>query len=100
MAKADYLIALIKAHYSNESERFTTLALQIDSHEAKIGHTRVAREIKEVIDQAKITGHQKKSFSKELDGLIEMQHSVFQKSDIITSENIRSKIKRIIREFI
>lgn len=100
MAKADYLIALIKAHYSNESERFTTLALQIASHEAKIGHTRVAREIKEVIDQAKITRHQTKSFSKELDGLIEMHHSVFKKSDIITSENIHSKINRIIREFI
>ncbi len=100
MAKADYLISLIKAHYSNEPERFTTLALQIASHEARIGHTRVAREIKEIIEQAKSTRHQIKSFSKELDGLIEVHHSVFKKSDIITSKNIQSKINRVIREFV
>lgn len=100
MAKADYLISLIKSHYSNEPERFTTLALQIASHEARKGHTHVAREIKEIIDQSKSDRFQNKSFSKELDGLIEVHHSVFKKSDIITSKDIQSKINRIIREFV
>lgn len=100
MAKADYLISLIKSHYSNEPERFTTLALQIASHEAKKGHTRVAREIKEIIDQSKPIRFQNKSFSKELDGLIEVHYSVFKKSDIITSSDIQSKINRVIREFV
>jgi len=100
MTKADYLISIIKSHYSNEPERFTTLALQIASHEAKKGHTRVAREIKEIVDQSKAVRLQNKSFSKELDGLIEIHHSVFRKSDIITSKSVQSKINRIIQEFI
>lgn len=100
MAKADYLISLIKAHYNDEPERFTTLALQIASHEAKIGHTRVAREIKQIIDQARSKKYQTKSFSKDLEGLIEIHHSIFRKSDIITSPNTQSKINRIIREYV
>ena len=50
MAKADYIVSLIKSHYNNEPERFTTMALQIAAHEAKLGHTLVANEIKAIID--------------------------------------------------
>ena len=46
MAKAEYIILLIRSHYQNEPERFTTLALQIAAHEAKLGHPLVADEIK------------------------------------------------------
>ena len=55
MAKAEYIISLIKSHYNNEPERFTTVALQIAAHEAKLGHTIVADEIKTIIDKAKET---------------------------------------------
>ena len=48
MAKADYIISLIKSHHNNEPERFTTIALQIAAHEAKLGHTLLADEIKSI----------------------------------------------------
>ncbi|MBI3143505.1 MAG: hypothetical protein HYZ16_11825 [Bacteroidetes bacterium] len=47
MAKSDYIASLIKAHYNSEAERFTTVALQIAAHEAKLGHTLVVNEMEE-----------------------------------------------------
>jgi SpoVK/Ycf46/Vps4 family AAA+-type ATPase len=100
MAKADYIISLIKSHYSNEPERFTTIALQIAAHEAKLGHTLVANEIKKVIDKAKDTKNKTKSFAPELQGLILENLPAVNLSDIITSEDIQIKISRIISEFV
>ena len=43
MATSEQLLALLKAHYDNDDERFKTIALQIAAHEAKIGHTVLAQ---------------------------------------------------------
>lgn len=100
MAKADYIISLIKSHYHNEPDRFTTIALQIAAHEAKLGHTLVANEIKATIDKAKETKHKSKTFAPDLQGLILENVPAVNLSDIIASEDIKSKINRIILEFV
>lgn len=100
MAKADYIISLIKSHYGNEPERFTTIALQIAAHEAKLGHTLVANEIKSIIDKAKEAKHKTKSFTPELQGLILENVPAVNLSDMIASEDIKSKINRVLLEFI
>lgn len=100
MAKADYIVSLIKSHFNNEPERFTTIALQIAAHEAKVGHTLVANEIKTIIDIAKETKHKSKSFAPDLQGLILENVPAVNLSDIITSADIQSKITRIISEFV
>ena len=100
MAKAEYIIALIKAHYSNEPERFTTVALQIAAHEAKLGHIAVANEIKIIIDKSKENRHKSKIFSPDLQGLILENVPSVNLNDIIASDDIKNKIGRIISEFI
>jgi SpoVK/Ycf46/Vps4 family AAA+-type ATPase len=100
MAKADYIISLIKSHYNNEPERFTTIALQIAAHEAKLGRILVANVIKNIIDKAKETKHKTKTFAPELQGLILENVPAVNLTDIITSEDIQSKISRIISEFV
>lgn len=100
MAKADYIVSLIKSHYSNEQERFTTLALQIAAHEAKVGHTSVANEIKSLVDKAKETKNKAKVFTPDLQGLILENVPAVNLSDMIASPDIKSKIRRIISEFI
>jgi SpoVK/Ycf46/Vps4 family AAA+-type ATPase len=100
MAKAEYLISLIKSHYNNEPERFTTLALQIAAHEAKLGHTLVANEIKAIIDKSKTERPKVKLLNPELQGLIIESVSGVNLSDIISSPDITNKIKRIILEFV
>lgn len=100
VAKADYIISLIKSHYISEPERFTTIALQIAAHEAKLGHTLVANEIKNIIDKAKDNKHKTKAFSQDLQGLILENVPAVNLADIIASDDIKSKIKRIISEFV
>ena len=100
MAKADYIVSLIKSHYINEPERFTTMALQIAAHEAKLGHLIVANEIKNIIDNSINKKHKNKVFSSDLQDLIWENDSVVNLSDMIVSEDIKYKIKRIISEFI
>lgn len=100
MAKADYIISLIKSHYNSEPERFTTIALQIAAHEAKLGHSIVANEIKTIIDKSKETKHKTKAFAPDLQGLILENVPAVNLADIIASEDIKSKINRIISEFV
>jgi len=100
MAKADYIVSLIKSHYNNELERFTTMALQIAAHEAKLGHTLVANEIKTIIDKAKEGKHKTKVFAPDLQGLILENVPAVNLADMIASEDIKSKITRIISEFV
>ncbi|MFG0591008.1 AAA family ATPase [Myroides odoratimimus] len=100
MAKADYIISLIKSHYSNEPERFTTIALQIAAHEAKLGHNIVANDIKTIIDKAKETKHKTKAFTPDLQGLIHENVPAVNLSDMIASDAIKSRINRIISEFV
>lgn len=100
MAKADYIVSLIKSHYNNEPERFTTMALQVAAHEAKLGHTFVANEIKAIIDKAKEIKHKAKTFAPDLQGLILENVPAVNLADMIASEDIKSKITRIISEFV
>lgn len=100
MAKADYIVSLIKSHYNNEPERFTTMALQIAAHEAKLGHTLVANEIKSIIDKAKDVKNKTKAFVPDLQGLILENVPVVNLVDLIAPEDIKSKITRIISEFV
>lgn len=100
MAKADYIISLIKSHYDSEPERFTTLALQIAAYEAKVGHSAVANEIKSFIDKTKVNKFKNKSFTGDLQGLLIESPAFDNLSDLIVSANIRGKINRILSEFV
>lgn len=100
MAKADYIISLIKSHYNNQPERFTTIALQIAAHEAKLGHIIVANNIKEIIDKAKEIKHKSKTFAPDLQGMVQENVPAVNLSDMIAPDTIKSRINRIISEFV
>ena len=100
MAKADYIVSLIKSHYDSEPERFTTLALQIAAYEAKMGHSNVANEIKTFVDKAKENKFRNKTFTGDLQGLLIESPAFDNLSDLIVSANIKGKINRIISEFV
>ena len=53
MASADQLKALFKSHLDGDSERFYSVALQVAAHEAKSGHGKLAKELRDIVDEAK-----------------------------------------------
>ena len=46
MAKASQIKSLIQSRYENDINRFDTISLQLAAHEAKLGHTALANELK------------------------------------------------------
>ena len=63
MATATQIKSLIKSHFEDNNERFNTVALQVAAHEAKLGHTTLANEIRKIIE----IGKNKKPILRNLD---------------------------------
>lgn len=99
MANAEQIKALIKFHFDNENERFTTLALQIAAHEAKVGHTTFADDIRKLIDKSKSSTPKLKSFNQELQGLILELEPTERLVDLIAPKKLKERIERVLKEY-
>ena len=53
MASSEQLKALIKSHISRDDGQFFSVAMQVAAHEAKLGHGKLAVELRDMIDAAK-----------------------------------------------
>ena len=53
MATANQIKALLQSHVAGDDERFITVAMQVAAHEARRGHTKLANELKQLIDEAR-----------------------------------------------
>lgn len=99
MATIEQIKALIRAHFDSNEEKFKTVVLQIAAHEAKVGHTASAREIKEIIQNPKYLNKNKVvALNNGLD-ILEQKMPHVHLSDLIVSVEIEEKIKRVINEY-
>jgi len=99
MATADQIKSLIATHFEGETERFTTVALQVAAHEAKMGHIILADEIRKLIDQSKLKKNKLKSLNPDLEGLVLEIEPICKLSDLIVADPLSNRIKRVINEF-
>lgn len=99
MPKANHLTALVKAHYDGSPERFTTLALQIAAHEAKLGHTVLASNLKKIVDAAK-SQLKLKSISPELEGLLLRVEPEKRINNLVVPDRLRERIERVLFEYV
>ncbi|MCR4612043.1 MAG: ATP-binding protein [Lachnospiraceae bacterium] len=98
MATLEQIKALIRSHFDGDNERFKTVALQIAAHEARVGHTSSAKEIKNLVQNSKVSSGKVMPFGKKIDSL-EQRDSYVDMLDIVLSESLENKVKRIIFEF-
>ena len=54
MASAEQIKALLKSHVSGDDSHFYSVAMQVAAHEAKLGHGKLALELRDLIDAAKL----------------------------------------------
>lgn len=101
MANASQIISLIKSHFENDEERFSTLALQIAAHEAKLGHSAIAFQLRELLNKEASKKHQSKvvKFQPNLAEILLEIESNSRLNDLVLSEELRLKIERILNEF-
>lgn len=100
MATANQILALIKSHFEENSERFNTVALQIAAHEAKLGHTNLAGEIKKLIDAGKRNKPKLKNLNPDFQGLFLEVCPSFKLTDLVVSDSIMERVKRVVDEFV
>lgn len=99
MATSEQLLALVNSHYANDNERFKIVSLQIAAHESKIGHTKLAQSLKNLIMKQN-SNHSSLNSVKVIDNsLITHKISNSRKSDLIVSEKLEKQINNIILEF-
>ena len=99
MATADQIKSLLLSHYKNDRDRFTSIALQVAAHEARKGHMSIAKEIKALIDKAKTDGFKVIKINPNLEDLVLVYYPETGLNSLVLSEEVRSKLFRIIREY-
>jgi AAA+ superfamily predicted ATPase len=107
MASADQLKALLKSHIESDDSHFFSVALQIAAHEAKLGHGKLAEEMRVLIDGAK-TRRTAESIPRktipisqprgELSNLLEVSYPKARLADMVLDETVATGLKRIILE--
>ena len=56
MASAEQIKALLESHMDGDDERFFSVAMQeVAAHEARVGHGKLAVELRTLVDRAKST---------------------------------------------
>ena len=53
MASAEQLKALLRSHLEGNDDQFISVAMQVAAHEARLGHGKLATDLRDIIDQAK-----------------------------------------------
>jgi len=100
MATAEQIKALIKSHYDQNHERFSTIALQMAASEARKGHNNLAHDIKSIIEKGKKSPLRIIPANKNLSDLIHIDEPNQKLSQLIAPDELKSRIKRIIREYL
>jgi SpoVK/Ycf46/Vps4 family AAA+-type ATPase len=107
MARADQLKALIRAHTQDEDSQFYSVALQVAAAEAKRGHTKLAAELKAMIDNARAeaTSRPKPVRSVplaqprgELAELLTVQYPHNHLAEMALSPEVSRKLNRVLNE--
>jgi AAA+ superfamily predicted ATPase len=112
MKNATQLLALLRSHVNGDEQHFYTIAMQIAAQEARLGHTKIAQELKDLVDKAKVrsvpfpaalpkgpTATPLVQPRGELNGLLEVRYSELTLNSMVLSDTILPKIERVIEEY-
>lgn len=98
MATGEQIKSLVKACIDSNNERLKTVVLQIAAHEAKVGHTKLARELKALVDKFGIKRGSIVQLSPK-NPMLELSVPAHRLSELIINDDIFDRIKRIINEY-
>ncbi|MGD9678321.1 MAG: AAA family ATPase [Vulcanibacillus sp.] len=99
MATIEQVKALLRSHFENDNEKFKTISLQIAAHEAKMGHTSSARDIRDIVQNPKYSAKNNIIKINNKIDILEEKICDFELRDLVVTESLNAKIKRVIREY-
>ncbi|WP_246261708.1 AAA family ATPase [Azoarcus taiwanensis] len=106
MASADQLKALVKSHIDRDDGKFYSVAMQVAAHEAKVGHGKLAVELRDMIDAAKsrvlgVGAGQPVPLARprgEVANLLHVSHPENRLADMVLDAGIHARLERILKE--
>lgn len=107
MATSAQLKALIRSYEDGDKGQFYTYAMQIAAHEARTGHGKLAKELREIIDNAKLNKEKinlsQKTFpivqpKGDLAKLLSAFYPKIRMTEMILDSEISDRLNRIIKE--
>jgi SpoVK/Ycf46/Vps4 family AAA+-type ATPase len=108
MSRANQVLALLQSHIAGDDQQFLSVAMQVAAHEAHLGHTKLAEQMRELIDKARkrssLTEHrvgpvlvlQPKS---ELASLLSVSQPEVRVSTMCLLPTVRNRLDRVILEY-
>ena len=102
MASAKHLKALLNSYIEGDDDHFFSVAMQVAAHEAKLGHGKLAEEIRAMIDTAKMRRSTKpipiNQPRGELADILGVSYPTAHLGDMILGNDLLNQILRVIRE--
>lgn len=109
MATAEQLKALVKSFVDQDNQRFYSVALQVAAKEARMGHHKLASDIKATIELSQQSGSALQSTPAkptvlvqqpkgELKGLLELTPTTARKNDLILSSEVEERLEKVMLE--
>jgi len=107
MASAEQLKALLKSHISRDDRQFYAVAMQVAAHEAKVGHGKLAMELRDMIDAAKAHAASDEQQHKlvplarprgELANLLSVTYPKNRLADMVLDNQATDQLQRIMKE--
>ena len=103
MASAEQLKALLQSHADGDDDRFYSIAMQVAAHEARQGHGKLAKELRDLIDAAKTSRGKVPTWSAgvirgESSSALHWSYPKVRLSDLILSDHLMEQIRRVVRE--
>lgn len=107
MATSEQLKALLKSHIHGDEPHFLAIAMQMAADEARQGHSKIAQELRALIDEAR---RQKRPLESprtpiliaqprgELSNLLSVSYPKIRLSDMILGKNVSQRLNRVIKE--
>lgn len=113
MASSEQLKALIQSHISHDDGHFYSIAMQVAAHEARLGHGKLAEELRDIIDAGKarlseniagkvipLSGAVRRTAKQhgELANLLGVSHPSYRLNDMVLDDLVIKQLSRIIKE--
>lgn len=106
MARAEQMKALLRAYAGNEDAQFISVALQVAASEAQRGHTKLAQELRDLIESARMPSSSRASARAhpivqprgELAELLAARYPQQHLMQMVLSDEVSGKLERILRE--
>src|SRR5256885_15899693 len=106
MARADQIKALFRAYAGNEDAQFISVALQVAADEARRGHSKLAAELRELIEKARAPAAPRARARTlplvqprgELAELLTAQYPQHPLKHMVLSREVEQKLQRVLLE--